>query len=212
MPDRVQTGAQVCTIGLRRDARMAKKAVAGKAIKSSTGKAVPEGSTQELIRASPRLKRLVVQARERGVVTVDQIHSALLEDETSPNQLDELIAMFEDMGVSVLRDENGNVAGGAKSDLQSAQGEEESIPISDARQNLAELCNRVAYGGERLLIARRGKARVALVSVEDLELLEALEDAIDLAAARKALREAEDVGTKPLREVLRELGSDAEVA
>jgi prevent-host-death family protein len=88
----------------------------------------------------------------------------------------------------------------------------DTIPISDARQNLAELCNRVAYGGERLLIARRGKSRVALVSAEDLELLEALEDAIDLAAARRALREADDLGTRPLEEVLQELGIDAAVA
>lgn len=77
---------------------------------------------------------------------------------------------------------------------------------------LAELCNRVAYGGERLVITRRGKSRAALVSVEDLKLLQALEDAVDLAAARKALREAKAGEIKPLEEVLRELGLDAEVA
>ena len=85
------------------------------------------------------------------------------------------------------------------------------IPISEARQDLAELCNRVAYGGERLVIARRGKSRVALVPVEDLELLQALEDWGDLAAARQALREAKKAGTRPLEEVLHDLGLDAEV-
>jgi prevent-host-death family protein len=87
----------------------------------------------------------------------------------------------------------------------------DTVSISDARQSLADLCNRVAYGGERLLIARRGKSRVALVSVEDLELLEALEDAVDIAAAREALREAQKVGSKPLEEVLQRLGIGAEV-
>lgn len=116
------------------------------------------------------------------------------------------------MGVTVSRDEGSSLSGSTEGDSDSAQRDEEIIPISDARQNLAELCNRVAYGSERLLIARRGKARVALVPVEDLELLEALEDAIDLAAARKALREAESVGTKPLQQVLRELGVDTAVA
>jgi prevent-host-death family protein len=194
---------------------MARKAVAGEAstVKSPAGKALPEEGTQgQLIRASPSLKRLFAQALERGVVTVDEISAALPGQEISPNQLDELIALLEDMGVTIGRDEDGSVASGAKSHPESAESEAETIPISDARQNLAELCNRVAYGGERLLIARRGKARVALVSVTDLELLEALEDAIDLAAARKALREAEDVGTKPFLEVLRELGIDTEVA
>jgi prevent-host-death family protein len=193
---------------------MAKKALAGEAppVKSPGGEALPEGPARELITASPGLKRLVVQARERGVVTVDEINSALSQEEISPDRLDELIAFFEDMGATVGRDDAFNVPGGTEGDLESARGDEEIIPISDARQNLAELCNRVAYGGERLLIARRGKARAALVSVEDLELLETLEDAIDLAAARNALREAENMGTKPLREVLRELGVDAEVA
>lgn len=88
----------------------------------------------------------------------------------------------------------------------------DTISISEARQGLAELCDRVASGGERLVIARRGKARVALVSVEDLELLRALEDAVDLAAARRALREAEQAGTKPLEDVLHDLGLDVEVA
>lgn len=191
---------------------MAKKAPAGKASAAkSLGQALPEGQTQGLVMASPGLKRLVVQAREHGVVTVDEINSALSHEQISPNRLDELIGLFEDMGVTVSRDKGCSVAGSTKGDLGSARGDEEAIPISDARQNLAELCNRVAYGGERLLIARRGKARVALVSVEDLEILEALEDAIDLAAARNAIQEAERVGTKPLREVLRELGVHAEV-
>ena len=35
---------------------------------------------------------------------------------------------------------------------------------------------------------RHGKSIAAIVSVEDLELLQALEDRIDLAAARKALK------------------------
>lgn len=193
---------------------MAKNALAGEAspVKSPAGQALSERPTQELITGSPGLKRLVVQAREHGVVTVDEIKSALSHEEISPNRLDELIAFFEDMGVTVSRDEGCSVAGSTEGDLGPAQGDEKTIPISDARQNLAELCNRVAYGGERLLIARRGKPRVALVSVEDLEMLEALEDAIDLAAARNALREAEHAGTKPLQEVLRELGVDAEVA
>jgi RNA polymerase primary sigma factor len=106
---------------------MARNAVASEAsaIKPPAGKALPEGAVQELISATPNLKRLVVQARERGVVTVDEINSALPDDEVSPDQLDELIAMFEEMGVSVGRDDEGNGAGGAKGDLESADGDEE---------------------------------------------------------------------------------------
>jgi RNA polymerase primary sigma factor len=105
---------------------MARNAVASEAPapKPPAGKALSEGTIQELISAAPGLKRLVVQARERGVVTLDEINSALPEDEVSPDQLDELIAMFEDMGVTVARDEDGNGAGAAKGDLESSDGEE----------------------------------------------------------------------------------------
>lgn len=145
-------------------------------------------------------------------MTGDRIKSAARKDDIKPDRLDELIAVFEDMGVTVRREENGHGAGGAGGGLAPDRGEADTVPISDARRNLAELCNRVPYSGERLLITGRGMPRAALVPVDDLKLLEALEDAIDLAAAHKALREAEKKGTKPLDEVLQELGIDTEPA
>jgi prevent-host-death family protein len=56
-----------------------------------------------------------------------------------------------------------------------------------ARGGLAEALNRVCYGGERILIARRGKPVAGLVSADDLETLQRIEDAEDLRDARKAL-------------------------
>jgi len=81
-----------------------------------------------------------------------------------------------------------------------------SVPASEARSRLSELCDRVAYGGERVLITRRKKARVALVSAKDLELLQALENELDLELARKALERVKKDGTIPLEEVARDLG------
>lgn len=50
----------------------------------------------------------------------------------------------------------------------------ENMPIGDARADLAEVVNRVNYGGQRLRIAltRRGKPVAMLVSLEDGEYLE----------------------------------------
>ncbi len=48
------------------------------------------------------------------------------------------------------------------------------IPVTQARAELAELINRVVYGGERVVVTRHGKPLVALVSAADLERLEAL--------------------------------------
>ena len=60
--------------------------------------------------------------------------------------------------------------------------------VADIRNNLADAINRVAYAGERIVLERRGKGVAALVSVEDLALLERIEDEADIKAARKALK------------------------
>jgi prevent-host-death family protein len=77
--------------------------------------------------------------------------------------------------------------------------------ITEVRHNLAEIINQVAYGGERVVITRHGKQLVALVPIEDYELLEELEDRIDLAKTRAALEEAKAQGTIPWEQVKAEL-------
>jgi prevent-host-death family protein len=51
------------------------------------------------------------------------------------------------------------------------------------KARLSEFIGRVAYGRERLLVLRRGKPVAALVSVEDLRRLEALDSAATAAAS-----------------------------
>ncbi|MEW2074836.1 type II toxin-antitoxin system Phd/YefM family antitoxin [Streptomyces sp. NPDC012403] len=48
------------------------------------------------------------------------------------------------------------------------------IPVTQARAELADLINRVVYGGERVVVTRHGKPLVALVSADDLRRLEEL--------------------------------------
>ena len=61
-----------------------------------------------------------------------------------------------------------------------------AMPISEVRDHFADVTNRVAYGRERVVLTRHGRATVAVIPASDLELLEALEERIDLAEARKA--------------------------
>jgi len=113
---------------------MAKNAVASGAsvLKPPPGKIVADSPAQDLVGNAPMLKRLVAQVRERGFVTLDEINAALPEEEISPDQLDELIAMFEDMGVSVGRDDDGgNGAAGAKTDLEGEGDEPEGAAAID---------------------------------------------------------------------------------
>jgi prevent-host-death family protein len=64
-----------------------------------------------------------------------------------------------------------------------------TVPITEAREHLADLGNRVALRGERVIVERRGKNLFALVPMEDVELLERLEDETDVRLARKAMKE-----------------------
>ncbi len=64
-----------------------------------------------------------------------------------------------------------------------------TLSIVELRNNLADTVNRVAYGGERLVFARHGKPVAVLVSPDDLAVLEAAEDANDVQAAKRVLRE-----------------------
>ena len=82
------------------------------------------------------------------------------------------------------------------------------LAVSKAREDLADLLNRVAYARERLVIERRGKNLAALIPMEDFQLLELLEDKLDLATARKAIAEAKAKGEKPVdwKDVKRKLG------
>jgi prevent-host-death family protein len=66
--------------------------------------------------------------------------------------------------------------------------------VTEARHEFAELVNRAAFGKERIELQRHGRSIAALVSVEDLELLERLEDAVDVRAIAEALADAENRG------------------
>jgi len=80
------------------------------------------------------------------------------------------------------------------------------LPSSKAREGFADTINRVAFGKERVVLRRRGKEVAAVVSMEDLRILEDLEDRIDLVDARAALAETKKKGAKSLDAVIKELG------
>jgi len=73
-----------------------------------------------------------------------------------------------------------------------------NMAIKDFRDDMADPINRAAYGGERVILTRRGEGIVALVSMDDLALLEELENQADLKAAIKARKES---GGVPLERI-----------
>ena len=55
------------------------------------------------------------------------------------------------------------------------------VSIGTVKRDISELVNRVAYGGERIVLTSRGKPKAAIVSLEDYQRLEE-----GSAAAREA--------------------------
>jgi prevent-host-death family protein len=64
------------------------------------------------------------------------------------------------------------------------------VSTAHVRENLSDVINRVAYGGERVAVKRRAKTVAVIISPADAKLLERLveeeEDRIDLEEARRA--------------------------
>ncbi|AMW09096.1 prevent-host-death protein [Streptomyces qaidamensis] len=78
------------------------------------------------------------------------------------------------------------------------------IPVTQARAELADLINRVVYGGERVVVTRHGKPLVALVSADDLRRLEEIQELAESAeeqviSAVSTVREVASAPGEPQR-------------
>ncbi len=96
-----------------------------------------------------------------------------------------------------LHEQSVSIRYGAGPPTRSPRGNQmHRISASNARQELAEILNRVAYGKERVVIGRRGKELAAVIPIADLRLLERLaeeaEDRLDADDARRILTDAGD--------------------
>jgi prevent-host-death family protein len=70
------------------------------------------------------------------------------------------------------------------------------VSVAEARSALAQILNRAAYSHERTVITRHDEDVAAVISIDELQLLDALieryEDDTDVADARSALLEARE--------------------
>ena len=77
-----------------------------------------------------------------------------------------------------------------------------TLTTDQARRSFAKAVDRVARGGARITLTRRGKPLAAIISASDLALFERLlevsEDRRDVEEALAAEREALERGEKPI--------------
>lgn len=79
-----------------------------------------------------------------------------------------------------------------------------TISTVEARKNFADIVNKVAYGKEPIVLTRRGQGVAALISIDELKLLQQIEDYIDIEDAKKAL--SEPGNNIPAQEFWKQLG------
>lgn len=78
--------------------------------------------------------------------------------------------------------------------------------FSEARSELTEIVNHVAFGNDRYVLTRNGKELAAIVSIEDLKILEEMEDKRDLETARRIDKDIKKHGTVKWKDAKKELG------
>ncbi|CAN5126819.1 RNA polymerase sigma factor RpoD [soil metagenome] len=83
------------------------------------------------------VKRLIRTAKQRGYVTLDELNAVLPSEETSPEQIEDIMAMLSDMGINVVEseEENDNVANKVKEESE-AEPVAENLPIKVENEKL----------------------------------------------------------------------------
>ena len=68
------------------------------------GDAAPSGPLLDLSDAA--VKKMIKQAKKRGFVTFDQLNEVLPSESTSPEQIEDVMAMLSDMGINVSENDD----------------------------------------------------------------------------------------------------------
>lgn len=78
----------------------------------------------------------------------------------------------------------------------------EIISVNEARAQFSDFMAKVAYGGQRIIIERRGRPLIAWISIDELRKLEALESGVEARRETRAqaLAAAADVREQILTE------------
>lgn len=76
----------------------------------------------------------------------------------------------------------------------------------DAKDQFADLINRVIHSKERIILTRRGKEVAAIIPFEDLEILQNSQDKTDLHDAIDALKEVRNLSSMTIEQLKEEVG------
>ncbi|NPV45522.1 MAG: type II toxin-antitoxin system Phd/YefM family antitoxin [Armatimonadetes bacterium] len=79
----------------------------------------------------------------------------------------------------------------------------DTLTTTELKNRIGETLDDVQFRGKRVILARKGRPAAALISMEDLRLLEELEDRLDADEIERLLADPHEEWT-PLADVLAE--------
>src|SRR6185295_13325992 len=85
-------------------------------------KDAPDAPSPLLDLSDAAVKKMIKQAKKRGFVTFDQLNEVLPSDQTSPEQIEDIMSMLSDMGINVT-------------EADDSEGEEEEKEAEDETDN-----------------------------------------------------------------------------
>jgi RNA polymerase primary sigma factor len=126
--------------GVSRRGRMASKAKTAQ--KEKEKEETPEKEASEtpdtplplLDLSDAAVKKLIRSAKKRGYVTHDQINSVLPSEEVNSEQIEDVLAMFSEMGVNVVETEEPSEDGEEAREEAEEEAESESGELVEVQQ------------------------------------------------------------------------------
>src|ERR1700758_3113578 len=102
--------------------------------KKATPPETPDPPLPLLDLSDAAVKKLIRNAKKRGYVTHDQINSVLPSEEVNSEQIEDVLAMFSEMGVNVVETEEPSEDGEETREEAEEEAESESGELVEAQQ------------------------------------------------------------------------------
>src|SRR5690606_26976906 len=83
---------------------------------------MPERDSPVLDLSDQAVKRLIKSAKARGYVTYDELNAVLPSEEVSSEQIEDVMAMFSDMGINVIESEESDDSADEEGALDDEEG------------------------------------------------------------------------------------------
>ena len=101
---------------------------------ATTETAAPEAEADAnvLDTQSAAVKRLIAKGKERGYITFDELNAVLPAEQNSSEQIEDIMAMLNEMGIQVVESEESEEAETAAAPKEEADDEEQAGNISEA--------------------------------------------------------------------------------